>query len=169
MSERPRNPDGAPPSRVLGVDFGDKRIGLAVSDPSRTIAFPHDVIEHAGNMPEAARLVFEAANSVQAAHVVVGLPFNMDGTRGKQADRVSTFVGLLRKLLGPAVRVEEWDERLSSVQAGRLLQDAGVRSRLQVGKVDQVAAALVLQAFLDSRPRCGRAGCERPAGEEGPC
>jgi len=135
--------------RALGIDFGEKRIGVALSDPARLLAFPHDTIEYNGKTRTAVRMVAHAVRKSEATLVVVGLPLNMDGTRGKQADRVSTFVGELRLEVGEAISVEMWDERLSSVQAGRVLEEAGLDARQRRGKVDRIAAALILQAYLD--------------------
>ena len=81
--------------------------------------------------------------------VVVGMPLEMDGGRGRQATLVSSFIDLLAKKLAGVAEVTEWDERLSSVQAERAMSDAGVNSRQQKGSVDKVAAAIILQAFLD--------------------
>ena len=135
--------------RALGIDFGEKRIGVAVSDPGRIMAFPSSTLTYNGKMAKAVKIVAAVIEEKEATLVVVGLPFSLDGTRGKQADRVSTFIGELRKKLGPEIRLEEWDERLTSVQAGRVLDEVGVNSRKRRGKVDMIAAALVLQAFLD--------------------
>lgn len=135
--------------RILGVDFGEKRIGLAVSDPGGSIAFPREVMRNPGKTGAAAYRVARFVRENDVEKVVVGMPFDMDGSRGKQAHRVASFVGLLRKALGDEVPVEEWDERMTTVEAGRAMRSAGVDARGQRGVVDKVAAALLLQAFLD--------------------
>lgn len=135
--------------RVLGVDFGEKRIGLAISDPGATIAFPREVMSNPGKTGKAAIQVARWALENEVSRVVVGMPFEMDGGRGKQAHRVASFVGLLRKELGDDVPVDEWDERMTSKQAGRAMQSAGVDTRKQRGVLDKVAAALILQGYLD--------------------
>jgi len=147
--------------RVLGIDFGEKRIGVAMSDPERRLAFPREVIKYNGKLKQATRLVAAAVRDTEAEAVVVGMPLSMDGSRGQQADRVSTFVGTLRGSVGEGVEVVEWDERLSSVQAGRAMADAGVSQKNQRGKLDMVAAALILQAWLDFHAS-NREGTEVP-------
>jgi putative Holliday junction resolvase len=139
--------------RAVGIDFGERRIGIAVSDPGRTIAFPHEVIEYAGKMGEALQRVAARLVELEATVVVVGLPLHLDGSRSKTTDRTASFIGELRRRVGEGVRVEAYDERLSSTQAERMLRDAGVDSKAQRGKVDMVAAAIILQAWLDSQPR----------------
>jgi putative Holliday junction resolvase len=137
-------------ARILGVDLGDKRIGIAASDESATIAFPREVLSTDGRIPDAVKRVARYARKEQVAAIVVGLPLNMDGSAGRQAERTRSFAGLLRKEL-PGVEVVEWDERLSTVQASRAMYEAGVDARGQRGALDKVAAALLLQAYLDFR------------------
>ena len=93
------------------------------------------------------------ARNLEVEVVVVGMPFSMNGSRGRQADRVSTFVGALRQALAQTAPVVEWDERLSSAQAARAMTGAGVSQKDQRGKLDMVAAALILQAYLDFHAR----------------
>lgn len=140
-------------TRCIGIDFGDRRIGVAVSDPGGTIAFPHGTLEYSGKMGVALDMVVEATRQTGASCVVVGLPYNMDGTRGRQADRTASFIGELKQRLGAEVVVTSWDERLTSVQAERVLTEAGVKAKKQKGKVDRIAAALILQAYLDHHGR----------------
>ncbi len=135
--------------KAMGIDYGQRRIGVAVSDPSCTIAFPRDVLNHGGNFQRAAKEIARLAGSEGVDLVVVGMPLEMDGGRGRQATLVSSFIDLLAKKLAGVAEVTEWDERLSSVQAERAMSDAGVNSRQQKGSVDKVAAAIILQAFLD--------------------
>lgn len=139
--------------RCLGVDYGDKRIGLAASDPEGVLAFPKETVEHSGTIPAAATLVAAKVREYEAELVVVGMALGMDGTRGKQADRIASFAGLLRKALPPEIKVVTLDERLTTVQASRLLHDAGLNSRKQKGVIDMMAASVLLQAYLDSQPR----------------
>lgn len=137
--------------RCVGIDFGDRRIGLALSDRSGIMAFPHETLEYAGKMGVALDTVVAALAGLELEAVVVGMPYNMDGTQGRQAERTASFIGELRQRLPDGVSVEAWDERLTSVQAGRVLTAAGVKTRSQKGKLDRVAAALILQAWLDHR------------------
>ena len=136
--------------KAMGIDFGRRRIGVAVSDPSRTIAFPREVVAISGNFQRAAKEIARQAVKEGVDLVVVGMPLEMDGGRGRQAETVSSFIGLLSKKLAGVAKVEEWDERLSSVQAVKAMTAAGVNTRKQKGAVDKVAAAIILQAFLDS-------------------
>lgn len=132
--------------RILAVDFGEQRIGLALSDPSRTIASGLQVLRRSTR-----ELEFAALRSVVAAEevalVVVGMPLSMGGERGVQAELTRRWVEALRPAL--AVPVEVVDERLTSVQAHRALDAMGVRRRQQRGRVDEVAATLMLQSYLD--------------------
>jgi len=139
--------------RCLGIDYGDRRIGVAISDPDGLLAFPKETVEHTGTIPAAAALVAQKVLSYEAELVVVGMALGMDGTRGKSADRIASFAGLLRKGLPATIKVVTLDERLTTVQASRLLHDAGMNARKQKGVIDMMAAVVLLQAYLDSQPR----------------
>lgn len=134
--------------RILGLDVGDRRIGLAISDPNGQIAVPLRTLHRgtpAGGIGAIAALVQE--EGVEA--VVVGLPLRLDGSAGRQAESVQEFV---RQLL-PAVKVPVtlWDERLSTVQAEQLLRRDRRSPRKSKGEQDALAAAIILQGYLDSR------------------
>jgi putative Holliday junction resolvase len=138
--------------KVLGLDLGEKRVGVAVSDPNGTVAHPLKQIEVRGRrdlVEQVARLVAETA----AERVVVGMPVRLDGQAGAQARRVEATVEALRETL--AVPVETWDERLSTRQADRSMQGAGLSADRRRAKRDMVAAALILQSYLDARPPRG--------------
>jgi putative holliday junction resolvase len=137
--------------RCAGIDFGDRRIGVALSDPSGIMAFPHETLEYAGKMGVGLSAVVEALAEFELEFVIVGMPYNMDGTKGRQAERTASFIGELRQRLPEGISVEGWDERLTSVQAGKVLTGAGVKAKEQKGKLDKIAAALILQAWLDHR------------------
>lgn len=147
--------------RILGIDFGHRRIGVAVSDPSGTYAIPLRVLEldHAN---QAFRALKRFCEQEEAEMLVIGLPLNMDGSVGDMARAVRDLCARLRSELG--IRVEEWDERLSTFMADRALCEAGASGRRRKGVVDKVAAQCILQAYLDSR-QSGR-GTE-PAEEPG--
>lgn len=134
-------------SRVLAVDLGKVRVGLAISDPSATVAQPLDVIERDRAEAEIERIVSEESVS----RVVVGIPYRMDGTSGPAALEAEGFIEGLKAAL--AVPVEGYDERLSTVEASRSMRAGGASSKKQRGVVDKVAATVILQAFLDSRPK----------------
>jgi putative Holliday junction resolvase len=133
--------------RVLGVDVGERRIGLAVSDPSGTTAHPHSVLERTKEERDVAAIL-AIAREQEVTEAVVGLPLRLDGSRGPAAEAAGRFAGLLERA-GLAVRL--WDERLTTVAAERSLAAAGVRGRARRRVVDKVAAALILQNHLDSR------------------
>src|SRR5687768_16615813 len=135
-------------SRVLAVDYGKVRIGLAVSDPLGHIAQPLRVIERPrrGSLVDA---VVAVAREVEASEIVVGLPLRMDGTEGANARSTRDFADALRERSGLPVVL--WDERLSTVEATRGMRQAGYTSREQRGTVDKVAASLVLRSYLESQ------------------
>lgn len=134
------------PGRVLGLDLGDARIGVAISDDDRRMAVPLGTI-HTGapaDLKAVARLVDEHVATV----VVVGLPLSMSGERGSAAVKAGAFADALRSIL--SVPVELQDERLSTVEAERGLRDAGVTGRERRKVVDRTAATVILQAWLDA-------------------
>jgi len=135
--------------RVLGLDVGDRRIGIAVSDEGRLIATPHSVYTRVGYSPDV-KHVLRLCDDLQAGLVVCGLPRNMDGSIGFQAEKVQAFAEKLREA-GLDVRFQ--DERLSTVSAHQALIAGGVRRDDRKGMVDKVAAAVILQQYLDSRQR----------------
>jgi putative Holliday junction resolvase len=141
--------------RVVGVDLGERRVGVAVSDSDGTLASPYQVIERSGDASrdhaEIARIVAE----VGASTVVVGLPLSLDGTVGPAARAARTEADRLAGAVG--VPVETHDERLTTVSAVRSLDRSGLRRgarrAARRGSVDKVAAAIMLQSWLDSRVR----------------
>ncbi|MHC4502308.1 MAG: Holliday junction resolvase RuvX [Planctomycetota bacterium] len=134
--------------RTLGIDHGDVRTGVAVSDGLGLTAQPKELIRER-DMAKAAARVAEIAREVDAAGVVVGLPVNMDGTEGPRAKKARRFGAKLGRLLDVPVRF--WDERLTSMQAERAL--AGRGSRQRKAKVDVVSAQIMLQSYLDAKGR----------------
>jgi putative Holliday junction resolvase len=134
--------------RVLGVDLGSARVGLALSDPEGLTAQPLEVLKDAG--PEGfVGLVAGRARELEVAEIVVGLPLRLDGRRGPEAEAAEAFAKELEAETSIPVRL--WDERLSTVEAERAMRTAGIKAKRQRGSVDKVAAALVLSAYLDSR------------------
>lgn len=133
--------------RVLGLDIGDRRIGVAISDPVGIIASPLTIVS-GEDIPLAVRAIIEIAVSREAGRIVVGLPRSMDGTLGPQAIKVQAFVDELRKQT--ALPVEVRDERLSTVQARRLMHDSGRRGKKKIFD-DAAAAAVILQSYLDEQ------------------
>lgn len=136
--------------RVVGLDVGSKTIGVAVSDELGLIAHPRTTLARRGtarDVETVARIVVEEG----ATRVVVGLPYTLDGEVGPRARRVLVLVEALRARLGAAVPVETWDERFSTVEAEESLRRADVSRRRRKEVVDQLAAAVILQGWLDAR------------------
>lgn len=134
----------------LGIDLGDARVGVAISDSLGMLAHPVETI------PVAKVAVLDRIANIVAERgvgtVVVGVPRNMDGSRGPAAEKAHDFIGQLRqKLTCPVV---PWDERMSTLQAERALREAGRSAKRQREVIDQAAAQVILQSWLDSRP-CG--------------
>lgn len=138
--------------RVLGVDVGTVRVGLAVSDPDRAVATPAGTVPAGSSPAEAAVAIAEAAAAHHADHVVLGLPRGMSGR-----DTASTTHAraVARAVHEHGLDVSLWDERLSSAEAERVLLDAGRRRAQRRVERDRVAAAIILQGWLDAhrRPR----------------
>src|SRR5438477_5151065 len=137
--------------RYLGIDYGRKRIGLAISDDQGRIAMPVDVLGGTGDPIRDAAAVLAAAEDHEADQFVVGLPLNMDGTEGPQAKLTRRFATELARLSGKPTDFQ--DERLSSAGAESLIEahpDARARRRRPI---DPIAAQILLQNFLDSHPR----------------
>jgi len=133
---------------VLALDYGTKRIGVALSDATLTLARPLPFLD-AASPAKIAPLLKALAAREQVDRVVVGLPRNLDGSYGPAAEAVRAFVAALEKLL--PLPIETLDERLSTVQASRQLREAGHDSRDQRSRIDSAAAAVILQAYLDRR------------------
>jgi putative Holliday junction resolvase len=133
-------------NRILGLDFGRARIGVAISDELQMLAHPLETIPA---NEEAASRVAEIVREKQVDHVVAGIPRQMNGQIGTAATEVLEFVDKLRAIL--PCPVVTWDERLTTVAAHRALRDAGKKTRDTRGYVDQVAAQMILQTYLDRR------------------
>ncbi len=132
--------------RLLGVDPGERRIGLAISDEEGRIASPVGVIDQQ-EVADAAEAVVVRAQELRAAGIVVGMPVTLRGEAGPAALKVQEFVERLRAC--GELPVVVWDERLTTVVAERALLEAGMSRRARRDRRDQVAAALILQAYLD--------------------
>jgi putative Holliday junction resolvase len=138
--------------RILALDPGTRRVGVAISDETGTLALPLEVIaaEPAARLLERLQQII---NSSQVGLIVVGIPRNMNGTYGPSAQNARQFAAGLEKSLG--IPIKNWDERWTSVQANRLLLQAGVRGQKRRAKADQSAAAILLQSYLDARAMPG--------------
>ncbi|HET7488228.1 MAG TPA: Holliday junction resolvase RuvX [Acidimicrobiales bacterium] len=134
--------------RVVGVDLGTKRIGVAVSDPTGTLASPHSVLERSGDQSADHRRLADLVAEVAAERVVVGLPLSLDGRMGPAAEATAAEAEALAAVVG--VPVETCDERLTTVSAQQALRAGGTPGRRQRAVIDKVAAAVLLQSWLDA-------------------
>jgi putative Holliday junction resolvase len=131
------------------VDYGGRRIGLAISDPTGTATEPLPTVERRGD-DQAAREVAELARRHGAQTIVVGLPLRLDGTEGPEAQAARSFARRVERYSDLPVRL--WDERLTTVQAERLLTAGGVRRERRRVLRDRLSAALLLRSFLEAHP-----------------
>jgi putative Holliday junction resolvase len=139
--------------RILGIDLGRARIGVAVSDELGMLAHPVETIPASS---DAARRIAEIVREKDAERVVVGLPRHMNGTVGTGATEALAFAKKLQALL--SCEVVTWDERLTTTAANRALRESGRKTRDSRGVVDQIAAQMILQGYLDSLPASGIPG-----------
>lgn len=135
--------------RVLGLDIGDNTIGVAVSDPLGITAQGITTVRRTTVEKDLEELRSICAQ-YQVERIIAGLPKNMDGTVGHQGEKVFEFVELVKETL--ELPVETWDERLSTVSAQRVLIEGDVGRRKRKKVIDKMAAVIILQNYLDSRP-----------------
>jgi putative Holliday junction resolvase len=133
--------------RILGVDYGQKRVGLAISDETGTIAQSVDYVV-GGSDRKVIEEVLRVAKDRAAGKIVVGVPVRMNGTPSPQTGRTLQFVTTLKQ--STPLPIEPWDERLTSVQAERVLIEGNVRRKERKEKIDKLAAQLMLQSYLDA-------------------
>ena len=138
-----------PQGRVIGLDLGSARIGVAVTDSGQRLATGVDRIDRSGDRSTDHAAVALLVEEYEAVGVVVGLPLSMSGRAGSAARAISQEVAELRRML--AVDVDTVDERLTTVSAARDLKAAGRKARDQRGVIDQTAAAVLLQSWVDRR------------------
>jgi putative Holliday junction resolvase len=142
---------GAPDGRILGLDLGSRRIGIALSDSELPIAFPEGVLERKGLQKDLAALR-TLARERGVTRIVVGLPIHMSGRRGPEAEAAEAFARALGEATGLPVELQ--DERWTTREATRALRATGGGGRGRRGQVDAVAASLLLRAYLE-RQRAG--------------
>jgi len=135
-------------SRIMAIDWGERRVGIALSDESRTIASPHSVLKRSHSLRKDMEKISSLIEENDVGMVVVGIPRQMNGTQGLAAERIMEVVLKFQEELG--VPVKTWDERLSTAEAQKVLIDGDVSRKKRKGVVDRIAAALFLQTFLDS-------------------
>ena len=154
-SLRPQQGSG----RIMGLDVGEKTIGIALSDELGFTAQPFQTLKRKGD-GEDLRAIRTLLEERGISRVVVGLPKNMDGSIGRQARRVAAFAEKIEKALG--VPVVHWDERLSTVAAERVLIQADLSRAKRKKHVDKLAATVILQGYLDLDPAAGVVSRPRP-------
>jgi len=134
--------------RALGLDVGQKRIGVALSDIEGILASPLTVID-AVDIEQTLSDISGLCDQYQVERIVVGLPISMDGTLGRQAEVVQQFIGRLTDAV--KLTIDTWDERLSSIEADRAMIAAGTKKDKKKILRDAIAAAIILQAYLDRK------------------
>ncbi len=134
--------------KILAVDYGDTRTGIAVSDRTEFLATPVATITER-NAQRLAQKVADAVKKQGAELIVVGLPINMNGTRGPRAEKCEAFAQMLRELV--ECPVEMWDERSTTVTAHNILNTTNVRGKARKAVVDTVAATIILESYLEYR------------------
>ncbi len=132
---------------ILGVDFGDSRTGYATSDALGFSAHTLEVYSEK-NMKKVAEHTAELVSRLSAEKIVLGLPKNMNGTIGERGKKTKAFAKLLKELID--IEVVMWDERLTTVSAHNLMNETNVRGKKRKDSVDKIAAAFILQGYLDS-------------------
>ena len=132
--------------RVLGLDLGDVRIGVAISDPDRRVAVSIGTV-HVGRPPGELLAIAQLVREHDATAIVIGEPIALDGSRGARASHAAAFAEAVRAVV--EVPVVLHDERLSTVEAARGLREAGMDTKRQRGVIDEAAARVILQSWLD--------------------
>jgi putative Holliday junction resolvase len=143
--------------RILGLDVGDLRIGVALCDPTQTLATGIATVSRVGPRKDV-KAIRDLVRDREVERVVVGIPWRPDGSLGPQGEKVMAFALALRRSL--PVPVETWDERFTTVVADERLAEAGIRRRDRKARIDRAAAAVMLQGYLDA----GSAGAPEGGG-----
>ena len=133
-------------TKAMGIDLGEARIGLALSDDLGMLAHPLETIQVKAT-PDVLGRIAGLVDREKVEIIILGMPRNMDGSYGPAAEKVQTFVGVLKTAI--TVPIKLWDERLTSSQANKILIQSGVRRDKRKEKVDKMAAAILLQSYLD--------------------
>lgn len=136
--------------RILAVDYGDARTGLASCDKYESIASPVGTVAER-NQDVLVRKISDKAKELGTEHIVVGLPVNMDGSRGERAQKCEEFAKKLSESTG--LEVSMWDERVTTVQAIGILNETNIRGKRRKAVIDTVAATLILESYLEYRKK----------------
>ena len=134
--------------RLLAIDYGDKRVGIAVSDYNKEIAFPRDFLTYTGDK-DLIRQLRKLCEEENVSKIILGLPIQMDGTFGERARKTQKFFDKLKEAL-PHMSIDFFDERLSTEFAVKSLRGQGFKAKDQKGKRDALSAQIILQNYLNS-------------------
>lgn len=134
-------------NRILGIDYGDVRVGLALSDLTCTIARPFKTLNY-NDMDDLLSQLFEISEENQVNKIVVGIPYNMKGDDTKQTTKVRDFIFVLEQKIG--YKVDLIDERLTSSEAEKFLHQMNIKTGFNKDKIDKIAASIILQEYLDT-------------------
>jgi putative Holliday junction resolvase len=134
--------------KYMGLDFGDKRVGVAISDENKEISFPRDFLEYGSDRDLLSQLK-TICEQDEVIKIILGMPINMDGKLGQRAQKTRLFYDKLKKIL-PEISIELFDERLSTQFAVQSLRGQGIRDKDQKGKRDALSAQIILQNYLSS-------------------
>ena len=134
--------------RVIGIDLGSKRIGIALSDTDLTVATPLDVVERSGNVEKDHITILKITDEWEVQKIIVGLPISLDGTLGPSAQSVMDEIKMLRGVTD--IPIETHDERFTTVTAEQILLQQNVKRDKKKRIIDKVAAAIILQGWIDS-------------------
>lgn len=142
-------------SRILGLDYGMKRIGVALSDESKILASPYKTLEAAKKVERTVEIVLaligeiERERGCKIEEVVIGLPLRMNGKQSLLADEVNAFIAVFRQL--SSITINSWDERLTTVQAERSMLEGSLTRKRRSQSIDVATATIILQSYLDSK------------------
>lgn len=134
--------------RILGIDFGDSRIGVAISDPLGWTAQGIDTITYKGDIASPIKDIHELVKKYEVSKIIVGFPINMNGTIGERGRKTQKFIEMLSSVVG--VEIVKWDERLTTVSSHRVIKESGRKPSRNKELVDKIAAVYILQSYLDS-------------------
>lgn len=133
--------------RILGIDFGESRIGIAISDPMGWTAQGLETVKSKESLKKAMARIMEIINQYQVKEIVVGYPLNMNGTKGPRTERTEDFIQKLSEM--GDFSIIKWDERLTTVSAHRTMNELGVKASNKKNIVDTMSAVFILQGYLD--------------------
>jgi putative Holliday junction resolvase len=152
---------------VLGIDAGERRVGVALSDELRLLATPLTVLDRRNGLAPVLDRLAEVTRREGVVQLVVGLPLNVDGSEGRQAHRAKDFARVAERVVG--VPVALWDERLSTRDAEAIIRAQGRKTRRlrQRGQIDAVAAAVILQDYLDRSREAASPADRGPSSSDG--